>query len=51
MEEVLIAVAAKSLVEGFIKNYALPKLSKLAHSISKEGKANLSLNSNAFIAY
>ena len=51
MEEVLIAVAAKSLVEGFIKNYALPKLSKLAHSISKEGKAYLSLNSNAFIAY
>lgn len=51
MEEVLIAVAAKSLVEGFIKNYALPKLSKLAHSISKEGKAKLSLNSNAFIAY
>lgn len=51
MEEVLIAVAAKSLVDGFIKNYALPKLSKLAHSISKEGKANLSLNSNAFIAY
>lgn len=51
MEEVLIAVAAKSLIEGFIKNYALPKLSKLAHSISKEGKANLSLNSNAFIAY
>lgn len=51
MEEVLIAVAAKSLVEGFIKNYALPKLSKLAHSISKEEKANLSLNSNAFIAY
>ena len=45
MEEVLIAVAAKSLVEGFIKNYALPKLSKLAHSISKEGKAYLSLNS------
>lgn len=51
MEEVLIAVAAKSLVEGFIKNYALPKLSKLAHRISKEGKAYLSLNSNAFIAY
>lgn len=51
MEEVLIAVAAKSLVEGFIKNYALPKLSKLAHSISKGGKAYLSLNSNAFIAY
>lgn len=51
MEEVLIAVAAKSLVEGFIKNYALPKLSKLAHSISKEGKAYLSLNSNAFTAY
>ena len=51
MEEVLIAVAAKSLVEGFIKNYALPKLSKLAHSISKEGKVYLSLNSNAFIAY
>lgn len=51
MKEVLIAVAAKSLVEGFIKNYALPKLSKLAHSISKEGKAYLSLNSNAFIAY
>lgn len=51
MEEVLIAVAAKSLVEGFIKNYALPKLSKLAHSITKEGKAYLSLNSNAFIAY
>lgn len=51
MEDVLIAVAAKSLVEGFIKNYALPKLSKLAHSISKEGKAYLSLNSNAFIAY
>ena len=51
MEEVLIAVAAKSLVEGFIKNYALPKLSKLAHSISKEGKAYLSLNFNAFIAY
>lgn len=51
MEEVLIAVAAKSLVEGFIKNYAHPKLSKLAHSISKEGKAYLSLNSNAFTAY
>lgn len=30
MEDVLIAVAAKSLVEGFVKNYALPKFSKLA---------------------
>lgn len=51
MVEAILAVATKSLVEGFVKNYVVPKLAQLAHNFSTEAKSYLNVNSTSFVAY